>query len=370
VVGATGYAVNIAAFALVLALGARHLVAAAAAFGVAVAGNFWWNRRWTFRAGGGAPALQAARFLTVSLAAFLFAAAILELLAGSAGIPVLAAQAASVAAATPLGFLGNRSWSFGDAAPSHAATAAAAEGTERPATWLVVPTYNEAENIEPFVDAVLEKLPASSQVLVVDDSSPDGTGEIADRLAAEHESVSVLHRPRKEGRGPALIAGFRRALEGGAELILEMDSDFSHQPAYLPRLLDASEWADLVIGSRYVPGGGVSDWGAVRRAISRGGNVYARLVLGAGVNDLTGGFKCFRREVLEAIDLDAVQSKGYAFQVELTYRAIQQGFRVVEVPIVFRDRREGSSKMSRGIVAEAVWRVPLLRFNGLRSGRR
>jgi dolichol-phosphate mannosyltransferase len=239
-----------------------------------------------------------------------------------------------------------------------------------PEAWLIVPTYNEAENIEPFVDAVLEKLPASSQVLVVDDSSPDGTGEIADRLAAEHESVSVLHRPRKEGLGPALIAGFRRALEGGAELILEMDSDFSHQPAYLPRLLDASERADLVIGSRYVPGGGVSDWGAVRRAISRGGNVYARLVLGAGVNDLTGGFKCFRREVLEAIDLDAVQSKGYAFQVELTYRAIQQGFRVVEVPIVFRDRREGSSKMSRGIVAEAVWRVPLLRFNGLRSGRR
>jgi dolichol-phosphate mannosyltransferase len=239
-----------------------------------------------------------------------------------------------------------------------------------PEAWLILPTYNEAENIESFVGAVREKLPAASRVLIVDDNSPDGTGEIADRLAAEHENVSVLHRPRKEGLGPAYIAGFRRALEGDAELILEMDSDFSHEPAYLPRLLEAVERADLAIGSRYVAGGGVSDWGPVRRAISRGGNVYARLVLGTGVSDLTGGFKCFRREVLEAIDLDAVQSKGYAFQVELTYRAIQRGFRVVEVPIVFRDRQEGSSKMSRRIVAEAVWRVPLLRFNDVRSGSR
>jgi dolichol-phosphate mannosyltransferase len=230
------------------------------------------------------------------------------------------------------------------------------------ATWLILPTYNEAENIEPFVEAARDKLPAGSRVLIVDDSSPDGTGEIADRLAAEHENVSVLHRPRKEGLGPAYIAGFRRALEGDAELIVEMDSDFSHEPAYLPRMLDAVARADVAIGSRYVAGGGVDDWGPVRRAISRGGNAYARLVLGAGVNDLTGGFKCFRREVLEAIDLDAVQSKGYAFQVELTYQAVQQGFRVVEVPIVFRERREGSSKMGPGIVAEAIWRVPLLRF--------
>ena len=231
-----------------------------------------------------------------------------------------------------------------------------------PETWLILPTYNEAENIAPFVEAVQAELPPGAQVLIVDDSSPDGTGEIADRLAAEREGVRVLHRPLREGLGPAYIAGFREALAGGAGLILEMDSDFSHEPAYLPRLLEAMEGADLAIGSRYVDGGGVGDWGAMRRAISRGGSAYARLLLGVPVADLTGGFKCFRREVLEAIDLDAVQAKGYAFQVELTYRAVQQGFRVVEVPIVFRDRRVGSSKMSRAIVAEAIWRVPLLRL--------
>jgi dolichol-phosphate mannosyltransferase len=236
-----------------------------------------------------------------------------------------------------------------------------------PEPWLILPTYNEAGNIERFVAAARDKLPAAARILIVDDGSPDGTGELADRLAAEHEEVEVLHRPRKEGLGPAYIAGFRRALAGGASLILEMDSDFSHQPAYLPRLLEAAETADLVIGSRYVPGGGVSDWGALRRAISRGGSAYARVVLGVGVRDLTGGFKCFRREVLEAIDLDAVQARGYAFQVELTYRAIQKGFKVVEVPIVFRDRQVGDSKMDRSIVAEAIWRVPLLRLNGRAS---
>jgi dolichol-phosphate mannosyltransferase len=229
-------------------------------------------------------------------------------------------------------------------------------------TWLILPTYNEAENIAPFVEAVQAELPPGAQVLIVDDSSPDGTGQIADRLVAEREGVRVLHRPLREGLGPAYIAGFREALAAGAGLILEMDSDFSHEPAYLPRLLEAIEGADLVIGSRYVDGGGVGDWGAMRRAISRGGSAYARLVLGVSVADLTGGFKCFRREVLEGIDLDAVQAKGYAFQVELTYRAVQKGFRVVEVPIVFRDRRVGSSKMSRAIVAEAIWRVPLLRW--------
>jgi len=239
-----------------------------------------------------------------------------------------------------------------------------------PEPWLILPTYNEAENIEPFVDAVSEMLPAGSRILIVDDGSPDGTGEIADRLAAQRENLSVMHRPRKEGLGPAYVAGFRAALAGGADLIVEMDADFSHEPAYLPRLLEAAERADLVIGSRYVDGGGVGDWGRLRRAISRGGSAYARLVLGVGVTDLTAGFKCFRREVLEAIDLDTIQSKGYAFQVELTYRAIQHGFRVVEVPIVFRDRRVGTSKMSRRIVAEAIWRVPLLRFNRKRSGRR
>ena len=238
--------------------------------------------------------------------------------------------------------------------------------------WLVLPTYNEAENLEPFLAAVLPKLPEDARVLVVDDNSPDGTGRIADRLAAAEERVEVLHRTEKEGLGPAYIAGFREALAQGAGLILEMDADFSHDPAYLPRLLEAAKRADLVIGSRYVEGGGVSNWGPLRRGVSRGGSTYARFVLGVKVNDLTGGFKCFRREVLEAIDLDAVDARGYAFQIEVTYRALRAGFRVVEVPIVFRDREAGSSKMDSSIVLEAIWRVPRLRFGrtAVPSGRR
>ncbi len=234
--------------------------------------------------------------------------------------------------------------------------------SERGPVWLVLPTYEEATNVERLVAEARAKLPASAQVLIVDDNSPDGTGEIAARMAEEDSAVHFLHRPAKEGLGPAYIAGFREALAGGAGLIVEMDADFSHEPAYLPRLLEASERADVVIGSRYVPGGGVTDWGGLRRAISRGGSAYARLVLGVDVRDLTGGFKCFRREVLEAIDLGAVRSLGYAFQVEMTYRAIELGFDVAEVPIVFRDRQAGSSKMSRSIVLEAIWRVPMLRF--------
>jgi dolichol-phosphate mannosyltransferase len=228
--------------------------------------------------------------------------------------------------------------------------------------WLVLPTYNEAGNVESLVEAARAKMPRSMQVLIVDDGSPDGTGTIADLLAERHENVHVLHRARKEGLGPAYIAGFRRALEQGADLVLQMDSDFSHDPAYLPRLLDAAQRVDVVLGSRYVPGGGVSDWGPLRRAVSRGGSSYARRVLGVDVRDLTGGFKCFRREVLEAIDLEAISTRGYAFQVEMTYRAIRHGFRVVEVPITFRERRVGTSKMDLSIVAEAVWRLPLLRF--------
>jgi len=228
--------------------------------------------------------------------------------------------------------------------------------------WLVLPTYNEAENLEPLVEAARAKLPPSARVLIVDDNSPDGTGEVADRLAERHENVEVLHRPHKEGLGPAYIAGFRRALAGGAGFVLEMDSDFSHDPAYLPRLLEAARRADVVLGSRYVAGGGVTDWGPLRRTVSRGGSSYARLVLGVDVRDLTGGFKCFRREVLEAIDLDAITTRGYAFQVELTYRAVRRGFKVVEVPILFRERRVGKSKMDLSIVAEAIWRLPLLRF--------
>jgi dolichol-phosphate mannosyltransferase len=226
----------------------------------------------------------------------------------------------------------------------------------------VLPTYNEADNLEPLIAAALANLPADARVLVVDDNSPDGTGGLADRLAADGERVEVLHRPRKEGLGPAYLAGFRRALDGGAGLVLEMDCDFSHDPADLPRLLAATRDADLAIGSRYVDGGGVEDWTPVRRFISRGGSAYARFVLGLGVRDLTGGFKCFRREVLEAIPFRAVSSRGYAFQVELTYRAAKAGFRIAEVPIRFRERRAGSSKMSGKIVAEAAWKVPLLRL--------
>ncbi|MGZ5360033.1 MAG: polyprenol monophosphomannose synthase [Solirubrobacterales bacterium] len=237
----------------------------------------------------------------------------------------------------------------------------ATEPADHREVWVVLPTYNEAENLERIAAAILERLPECRRLLIVDDSSPDGTGRIADRLAAERDDVEVLHRQAKEGIGPAYVAGFRRALAGGADLIIEMDADFSHDPAYLPQLLRAIENADLVIGSRYVPGGGVTEWGKVRRFISRGGSSYARAMLGLEVRDLTGGFKCFRREVLEAIDLDAVTAKGYAFQVEMTYRAIQAGFRVVEVPIVFRDRTEGNSKMSRAIFAEAIWRVPAMR---------
>jgi dolichol-phosphate mannosyltransferase len=230
--------------------------------------------------------------------------------------------------------------------------------------WLVIPTYNESANVEAIVDASLEVLPPSRRVLIVDDASPDGTGQIADRLAADNPDIAVLHRTRKEGIGPAYVAGFREALGGGAELVAQMDADFSHDPRDLPRLLEAAEEADLVVGSRYVDGGGVTDWGPTRRAVSRWGSAYARAALGVGVHDLTGGFKVFRRPVLEAIDLASLASLGYAFQVETTFRAIRAGFRVVEVPIVFRDRRVGASKMSGGIVLEAAWRVPAMRIRG------
>ena len=227
------------------------------------------------------------------------------------------------------------------------------------------PTYNEAENVEAIVRAALPHLASTGidhRVLVVDDGSPDGTGDLADRLAAEIEAVHVLHRPRKEGIGPAYLAGFAHAMANGADLLLEMDADFSHDPADLPRLIEAADRADLVLGSRYVPGGGVTDWGLGRRLISRGGSLYARILLGVPIHDLTGGFKCFRREVLERLDLKSVGTDGYGFQIEMTYRAIRAGFRVEEVPIVFRDRRVGASKMSARIALEAFLKVPVLRF--------
>jgi dolichol-phosphate mannosyltransferase len=233
---------------------------------------------------------------------------------------------------------------------------------------ICLPTYNERENLEPMLRALGGVLPEDARVLVVDDSSPDGTGQLADELAAELPFVEVLHRPRKEGLGPAYLAAFRQALAGGADLILEMDCDFSHDPQDVPRLLTAAENADLVLGSRYVDGGGVENWGALRRFVSAGGSLYARVLLGVGIRDLTGGFKCFRRAVLEAIDLDAVTSTGYAFQIEMTYRAVRRGFRVAEIPITFADREAGASKMSKAIFLEAVWKVPVLRARAL-TGR-
>jgi dolichol-phosphate mannosyltransferase len=235
-----------------------------------------------------------------------------------------------------------------------------------PRVVLCLPTYNERENLEAMVEALGGVLDIErDRVLVIDDSSPDGTGEIADRLAAAHPWVSVLHREAKEGIGPAYLAGFHRALADGAELVVEMDCDFSHDPSDVSRLVAAADDADLVLGSRYAPGGGTANWGLFRRIVSRGGCLYAQILLGMRVRDLTGGFKCFRRVALEAVDLDAVSAHGYAFQIETTFRVARAGLRVVEVPITFVERRAGASKMTGSIVAEAMWRVPLLRLRAL-----
>ena len=237
-----------------------------------------------------------------------------------------------------------------------------------PAIVVCLPTYNERENLERMVRALGEVLPDGAGVLVIDDSSPDGTGEIADRLASELSWMEVLHRPRKEGLGRAYVDGFRQALAAGAELVLEMDCDFSHDPADVPRLIAAvEEGADLALGSRYVPGGGTANWGLVRRLISRGASIYTRTLL-MPIHDATGGFKCFRRRVLESIEPETIDAAGYVFQIETTYRALRKGFRVVEVPIRFADRTEGQSKMSRAIVLEAIWKVPRLRLRAL-TGR-
>ncbi len=238
----------------------------------------------------------------------------------------------------------------------------------RPGPWVVLPTYNEADNLEPIAAAILSALPDAT-LLVVDDGSPDGTGQIADRVAVADARVRVLHRAAKAGLGRAYLAGFRVALDGGASFVLQMDADWSHDPASLPGLLAplADGSADLVIGSRYAPGGGVVDWGIARRVISRGGSLFAKLVLGLPARDLTGGFKAWRAETLAAIDFEGVHAGGYVFQIEMTYRATRQGARVREVPITFRDRRVGQSKMSRRIVVEALVVVCQLRFDELRG---
>ena len=227
--------------------------------------------------------------------------------------------------------------------------------------WVILPTYDEAENLEAVVGGIRAAVP-EAHILVVDDNSRDGTGELADRLAAEDPALEVLHRPGKAGLGRAYTAGFARALAAGADYLVEMDADLSHDPADLPRLIaPAADGADLVLGSRYVHGGGIENWGLQRRLISLAGCEYARRVLGVGVRDLTGGFKCFRAGTLRAIDAGSAGAQGYAFQVELTWRALSLGLRVVEVPIRFRERRLGRSKMSGRIALEAAWRVPALR---------
>ena len=237
-----------------------------------------------------------------------------------------------------------------------------------PGAVVCLPTYNERDNLEPMVRALAEVLPEGGRVLVIDDNSPDGTGEIADRLAAELPWLEVLHRPEKQGLGRAYVDGFDHALAEGADLVLEMDCDFSHDPRDLPRLIAAVEaGADLALGSRYVEGGGTENWGLVRRLISRGASIYTRVLL-MPIHDATGGFKCFRRTVLESIDLESIDAAGYVFQIETTYRALRKGFRVVEVPIRFVDRTAGESKMSRAIVLEAIWKVPWLRARSL-AGR-
>lgn len=233
--------------------------------------------------------------------------------------------------------------------------------TTPPSTLIVLPTYNEAENLPKLFDAIHSHAP-HAHILVVDDNSPDGTGDIADKKAAEDERVHVLHRSGKLGLGTAYIAGFKIGLEKGYELIQQMDSDFSHRPESLQRFFDAIKDNDLVIGSRYVKGGGTINWPLQRKVLSRGGSLYARTILGLPVNDVTGGFKCFRREVLESIDLDSVQSEGYSFQIEMTWRTLQKGFRVKEIPITFLDRQFGQSKMNKKIFLEAItmcWKLRL-----------
>jgi dolichol-phosphate mannosyltransferase len=238
------------------------------------------------------------------------------------------------------------------------------------AIWLTIPTFNEAGSVERIVRAAVAQLelcaPHDHRVLIVDDASPDGTGVVCDRLAAELPAVEVLHRGAKQGLGRAYLAGFERALAGGAELVLVMDADYSHDPAHLPAMLAAARNSDLVIGSRYVPGGGIVDWPLLRRSLSRAGSLYARAILGVPVRDLTSGYRCIRREVLERVDLASLLSQGYVFNIELCFRAQRAGMRVVEVPIVFRDRTVGDSKISLPIAFEALWLVPTLRFPSLR----
>jgi dolichol-phosphate mannosyltransferase len=229
-------------------------------------------------------------------------------------------------------------------------------------TLIIIPTYNEAGNLCPLLREIFVRAP-ESDILIVDDNSTDGTGELANQIHTENPQVNVIHRPGKLGLGTAYLAGFKYAIAHNYDAAFEMDADFSHDPRYLPDFLKAIKHADLVIGSRYVPGGGTPDWSPVRRLISSGGNILVRFLLGIPVHDCTAGFRCYRCEVLRSIDLDTIQSRGYGFQVELVYRVMKQGFKIVETPIIFVDRRVGKSKMSHKIVIEAFTYVLRTRFS-------
>jgi dolichol-phosphate mannosyltransferase len=229
-------------------------------------------------------------------------------------------------------------------------------------TLIIIPTYNEIENIQRLIDEIFHYVDSHTHILVCDDNSPDGTGELVDVISQNNPRVHVIHRPKKMGLGTAYVTGFKYALENGYDVVFEMDSDFSHDPKYLPIFQQEIEKYDAVIGSRYIEGGGVLNWGLGRKILSRGGSLYARLILGVPVRDLTGGYNCWRRAVLEAIDINSIKSDGYSFQIEMKYKAYLKGFRLKEIPIIFEDRYLGKSKMNKKIVLEAIYRVLLLKF--------
>ena len=362
-----GFVVNLLAYsACIWLLGLPPAVAETCSFCIAVFNNYVLNRSWTFQ---GAPAFagQGIRFFAISLVGLAVNLVLLRMLT-DAGVSEIPAQAIAVILVTPVTFTLNKLWTFEHRTPVKARNLETLRALRaRPRTVCIcVPTYNEAENVQAFVEGVIDQLDAygvDGTVLVVDDASPDGTGEIAEELAQHNPRVAVLHRLAKGGLGSAYQAGFRWALERQFEVIGQMDCDFSHDPQALPDLIHASRMADLVIGSRYVPGGRVEDWPLSRRGISRGGSLYASTLLGVPIRDFTGGFKCFRREVLEQLPFESASARGYGFQIEMTYRAARAGFRVMEVPIVFRDRIAGQSKMSLGIAREAALLVLRLRYS-------
>jgi dolichol-phosphate mannosyltransferase len=364
-IGIAGLIVNLCVFAVCISTTSMTPAAAAVcAFSIAVLHNYLLNRRWTFRGASGAAVGQAARFYLVSAAGLGLNLAILTALTRSS-LAEVPAQAIAVVLVTPTTFTFNKLWTFRSRSPASPSGLERTRHRPRPRTLCVcVPTYNESENIGEFVRQLLgqfDEIGIAGVVLIIDDASPDGTGEIADRLAEEDQRVCVLHGGSKRGIGGAYKVGFRWAIERGFDVIGQMDCDFSHDPRSLPDLLDASQHADVVLGSRYVRGGRVENWPLSRRIVSRGGSFYARTLLGVSVRDFTGGFKCFWRDVLEEIPFESAEAKGYGFQIELTFRAIRGGFRVVEVPIVFRDRIAGESKMNSSIAREAALLVLRLR---------